>query len=312
MKTLVLEPMPELFWHELNRHGWAPFFYSDGNLSDSQVEIIIIRTATHFDASMFERFPRLKLIIRAGSGFDNIAIAEAQKRGVAVCNTPEANAQSAYEHTLSLILALIKRHQQGKAAVINGSWKRQLPSCWEVSDLKVLVVGVGRVGSRVAKALQFLGAQVRGVDPYLSAQQWRQRDVSPIPYIEGVKWANCITFHCPLSNETFHYFGMQTLASLTQPIWLVNTSRGGVVDEEVVQDALQSGMLLGAALDVFQQEPWPRASFSGDEKLFLTPHIGAFTEKAKQRMALETLDVWQRFLKTGKVISPIEKKFAFR
>jgi D-3-phosphoglycerate dehydrogenase len=312
MKTIVLEPMPELFWQELSRKGWAHFFSQDARSHGAEAEVVIIRTATRFSRQLFEQFPKLKLIIRAGSGFDNIDVAEAERRGVAVCNTPEANSFSAYEHTLAMILALIKRHQQGKEAVMDGSWRQTMASCWEISDLRVLVVGVGRVGTRVAKALEYLGAEVRGLDPYLTPEQWHQRGVSPIPYIEGVAWANCISYHCPLFDETLHYFNSATLSQLQQPIWLINVARGGVVDENAVAQGLNSGMILGAGFDVFEQEPWQPQSFSNDSRVILTPHTGAFTEKAKHRMALETVAVWQHFLKTGEVISPIEKKFGFR
>jgi D-3-phosphoglycerate dehydrogenase len=173
------------------------------------------------------------------------------------------------------------------------------------------VIGVGRVGSRVAKALQFLGASVRGVDPYLDEKQWQDRGVVPTSYKEGIAWANCLTYHCPLFHETFHYFGKHTLAALSKPVWLINASRGGIVDEDAVGEALENGLLLGVALDVFQQEPWPATAFSHDDRVIITPHIGAFSEKAKQRMALETLAVWREFTQSGRLISAVEKKFCF-
>ncbi len=304
MKTLVMEPMPDLFWEELRKRGWSSFF-TESLDSNDVIEIIIIRTRTNFNKDKFTEFPNLKMIIRAGSGFDNIDIIEAKKRKVIVCNTPEANAFSAYEQTLSFIFALIKQHQFCKDQVVKGNWKKDFIPNLEISDLKVLVVGVGRVGTRVADTLKYLGAQVRGVDPYLSISERKQKQIEFLLYKEGIKWCNLLTYHCPLTDETENYFNERVLGSLKDPIWLVNTSRGKVVNESVVEKGLLNEFIIGFASDVFADEPWKVKKFANNLNVILSPHIGAHTKKAKMRLSLETLDVWSDYVNKHQVSTEV-------
>ena len=308
MKTLVMEPMPHLFWEEIQKKGWNSYF-TESVTSNDKIEIIIIRTKTDFNKDKFTEFPNLKMLIRAGSGFDNIDIIEAKNRNVIVCNTPDANAFSAYEHTISFIFALVKQHQICKDRVLNSNWEKNFMPNWEMSDLKVLIVGVGRVGTRVAHALQHLGAQVKGVDPYLSAEEWKQKNIESLIYKEGIKWCNLITYHCPLSDETENYFDGRVLDVLKNPIWLVNTSRGKVVNESVVFKGLLNKKLFGFASDVFTEEPWRVKEFAHNLNVILSPHIGAHTNKAKNRLSLETLQVWSDFVYKQQINNNINSKF---
>ena len=308
MKTLVLEPMPNLFWREIQKKGWDSFFTKSATLNDD-IEIIIIRTKTDFNKDKFSKFPNLRMIIRAGSGFDNIDIIEAKKRNVIVCNTPEANAFSAYEQTLSFIFALIKQHQICKDHVLKGNWEKDFMPNWEISDLKVLIVGVGRVGTRVADTLKYLGAKVKGVDPYLSKSEWKQKNIESLIYKEGVKWCNLLSYHCPLTDETENYFDGKVLDTLKSPIWLVNTSRGKVVNESIVEKGILIGNIMGFASDVFSEEPWKVKIFANNNNVILSPHIGAYTKKAKIRLSLETLDVWSNYVNQHQISNEVGLRF---
>ena len=301
--------MPDLFWHEVKENGWDNFFYKKHQNTPKNTEIIIIRTNTNFNKQLFDEFPDAKLIIRAGTGVDNIDIKEARKRDIVVCNTPEANAFSAYEHTISFVYALIKQHQKAKESILNDSWKSQLPENLEISDLKVLIVGLGRVGTRVAGTLLNLGADVLAVDPYLTPEEWEKKKVVETSYKAGLEWCNMLSFHCPLTRETLNYFSLKTLQKLQNPIWLLNTARGKIVQEKAISIGFQKKILLGVALDVFSPEPWKIKEFAKYNKVLLTPHTGSFTKKAKQRMALETLKVWSEFVFDNKIISPIDYRF---
>ena len=305
MKTLIMEPMPDLFWEEILKKGWNSHF-TESVTSNDEIEIIIIRTKTDFNKDRFAEFPNLKMIIRSGSGFDNIDIIEAQKRNVIVCNTPEANAFSAYEQTLSFIFALIKQHQICKDRVLKGNWDKNFTPNWEISDLKVLVVGVGRVGTRVADTLKYLGAQVKGVDPYLSISDWKQKNIESLIYKEGIMWCNLLTYHCPLTDETENYFNEQVMNSLKNPIWLVNTSRGKVVNESVVEKGLLDGDIIGFASDVFSKEPWDVKKIANNSNVILSPHVGAYTKKAKIRLSLETLDVWSNYVNKHQINNEVD------
>ncbi|MDP8202763.1 MAG: NAD(P)-dependent oxidoreductase [Candidatus Tenebribacter burtonii] len=308
MKTLVMEPMPDLFWEEIRKKGWNSYFTESVTLND-KIKIIIIRTKTDFNKNRFVEFPNLKMIIRAGSGFDNIDIIEANKRNVIVCNTPEANTFSAYEQTLSFIFALIKQHQICKDRVIKGNWEKKFMPNWEISDLKVLIVGVGRVGTRVAHALQYLGAQVKGVDPYLSISDWKQKNIESIIYKEGIKWSNLLTFHCPLTDKTENYFDEKVLNTLKNSIWLVNTSRGKVVNESVVEKGILNEDIIGFASDVFSEEPWKVKKFANNLNVILSPHVGAYTKKAKIRMSLETLEAWSGYVNQHQINNKVDSRF---
>ena len=308
MKTLVLEPMPNLFWEEIQKKGWDSYF-TEIVTSHDEIEIIIIRTKTDFNKNRFTEFPNLKMIIRAGSGFDNIDIIEAKKKNVIVCNTPEANAFSAYEQTLSFIFALIKQHQICKDLVQKNNWEKDFMPNWEISDLKVLVVGVGRVGTRVAHTLQYLGAQVRGVDPYLSISEWKQKNIESLIYKEGLEWCNLLTYHCPLTDKTENYFDEKVLDTLKNPIWLVNTSRGKVVNESVVEKGILNGNIIGFAADVFSEEPWKVKKFANNLNVILSPHVGAYTKKAKIRLSLETLDVWSDYVNKHEISNEVDPRY---
>lgn len=307
MKTLVLEAMPDLFWQEINENNWQSYFIENRE----EAEIVIIRTKTQFNRDLFEQLPNLKMIIRAGSGFDNIDLIEAENRKVIVCNTPEANAYSAYEQTLSFIFTLIKQLPECKDQILKGNWKRNIKPNWEISDLKALVVGVGRVGSQVAETLEYLGASVKGVDPYLTASDWKKKNLKQSLYKTGIQWCNLVTYHCPLRKETIAYFNNEVLNDLINPIWLINTSRGKVVDELAVARGLMNKKILGFASDVFTKEPWEVKEFGKKTNVILTPHVGAYTEKAKNRMSLETLWVWSDYVNNYKVTNNVDSHFTY-
>lgn len=307
MNTLILDTLPELFWKIVDQHRWRKYFFLPEHKIDPRlIDIVVIRTKTKFGFEEFERYPKLKMIIRAGSGYDNIDLTEAKRRDVYVCNTPEANATAAAELTLSFILALVKKHQLSKKSILASEWKENLLPNWELCELKALIVGVGRVGSKVAKTLRELGAEVRGVDPYLKREQWESIGIKRVEYKKGLAWCNLLTFHCPLTVETKGYFNEETLAYLHNPIWLVNTARGGVVTEKAAEIGLDEGKLLGVALDVYDEEPCQIKKYMKDDRIYMTPHTGAYTMVAKERLCNEVIRVWQAFNFDRKLIFPVK------
>ncbi|MBC8385636.1 MAG: hypothetical protein H8E57_08995 [Candidatus Cloacimonetes bacterium] len=295
METVVLEKMPDLFWHLISEHRWNNFFLENIPENYPKAKIVIIRTKTIFDRSLFLNFPSLKLIIRAGSGFDNTNIEEATKREILVFNTPEANTQAAFEHTLSFIFALIKNHQYGKKAVIDGSWKDNIPMNLEISDLKILIVGVGRIGTKVATTMKMLGAAVKGVDPYLSEEVRQKKAIEFVEYENGIRWCNMLSFHCPLTIETENYFSLKTLNLFSQPIYIINTARGKILEEFAIKTGINDNKILGFAADVFPEEPWKKKKYAVNLNIYTTPHSASFTENAKNRLAYETIKVWAQY-----------------
>ncbi len=305
MKTLVLNKMPDSFWQLIKDNQLEDYFTDDNILFSEEIEIFIIRTDIFINESFFKRFPNLKLIIRAGSGVDNVDFNAAKEYNVTVCNTPFANVQSAYEHTVSLIMNLIKRHDDAKQAVLTKEWKKTLKPSLEISDLNVMVMGLGRIGSKVASFLKSHGAVVKAVDPYVDDSVFENLDIESISYTQGLKWCNLITFHCPLTHNTHHYFSEPVMHLLHNPIYLVNVARGSIVCEKALEIGLKKGLILGAGIDVFEEEPWEVLDFANEPNVILSPHTGAFTEKAKQRLSGETISVWKDFVFNNIVTSEV-------
>jgi len=306
LKTLVLEKMPDKFWilvkeRKLNNEIIP---YSD-SVDKLKIDALIIRTRTICDKNFINQYPNVKLVIRAGTGYDNIDIRYLHKLGVLVCNTLNANAHSAFEHTLALILSAMKQMNSSRNNILNGKWKKDLPYNLEFEDLKVLIVGVGRIGTKLADALKYFNASIKGVDPYLTESQKSAKGISFINYEDGLKWANLITYHCPLTKETFHYFNMNSLQLISEPIILINVSRGSVVDENAINFGLANNKFIAVGLDVYEHEPVSKNHFKDYKNVLFTPHTGAFTSKAKERMSFETLDVLSNFINGRKLYSEI-------
>lgn len=311
MLTYVVDEMPSKFWNLLNDSGLLNNFVTNAKGLETTIEIIIIRTRTIVDAEFLSRYPHLRLIIRAGTGFDNIDISAARNRGISVVTTPEANAPSAYEQTLMMILALIKNVNIAAANLKMGKWKNQLLPSLEISDLRVLIVGLGRIGKRVNRTLQYLGAQVKGVDPYIPKEEWQENNIASCNYIEGISWSNIISYHCPLTSETYHYFGNKELSLIKSPMFIINVARGGIVDEKSLLKGLKSGKIVGAGLDVLEEEPSRAIEFQSYSEVILSPHIGAYTLKSKERLAEETLKTWKEFMEKGVIRNVVNSKFEF-
>ncbi|MFA7056557.1 MAG: NAD(P)-dependent oxidoreductase [Candidatus Cloacimonadales bacterium] len=304
--TLVLDEMPDLFWELVKENNNEKYFTTEKLLFSEEIEIIILRTKSIITESHYKRFPNLKCIIRAGSGYDNIDVVKAVEYGITIQNTPEANVQSAFEHTLALIFSLIKNLKPHNNSVLLNTWREGIADNLEVSDLKVLVVGIGRVGSKVAEYLKLLGAEVRFVDPYEDETFWEGQDINSTSYQEGLQWCNLVTYHCPLYAKTHHYFSKSELSLLTQPIYLINAARGEIVDVDAVVKGIQDNKIIGAGIDVMENEPWQCEGWEASDRIILTPHTGAFTAKAKQRLSEECYSTWNEFCFNSKVVSQIK------
>ncbi len=307
MQTLVLNKMPDSFWQLVKKNKLEEYFTDAKILFSEDIEVFVIRTDIYINESYFKRFPNLKMIIRAGSGVDNVDFEAAARHNVIVCNTPHANVPSAYEHTISMIMALLKNHNNSKEAVMSKEWKDNLRPSWEISDVKALIVGLGRIGSRVAAFLKIHGAEVKAVDPYVDNSRFDELGIEPISYVQGLKWCNLISFHCPLTKNTHYYFSTPILNLLENPVYLLNVARGSIVSEDALEKGLISGMILGAGIDVFEDEPWEVKPFASNPNVLLSPHTGAFTEKAKQRLSEETIEVWKEFVFNNCIKSEVVK-----
>jgi D-3-phosphoglycerate dehydrogenase len=246
-------------------------------------QALVIRSATQVTADVLDAGRDLVVVGRAGIGLDNVDVEAATARGVMVVNAPQSNILSAAEHTLALLLAQARNVPQAHAALLAGKWER---SRWEGVELhgKTLgVVGLGRIGTLVAQRALSFGMRLVAYDPYVSPERARQLGIELLTLDELVAQADFITLHVNKSKETVGLVGAELLARAKPGLRLVNVSRGGIVDEQALADAIRSGRVAGAALDVFAVEPTTSSPLFGLDSVVVTPHLGASTREAQDK-----------------------------
>lgn len=248
----------------------------------------LVRSETKVSAEWIAKAKELRLIGRAGVGVDNIDLPAATRRGVAVVNAPAANTLAAAEHTLALMLALARHVPAADASVKAGKWERSKFMGAELSGKTLGVVGLGRIGREVAKRAASFGMRIAGFDPFVSDAQARESGVEPMSFLELIAKADFVTLHVPGGEKTKGMVSAAALAKAKKGLRLVNCARGELVDEAALAEALKSGQVAGAALDVFSEEPLPASSpLRGAPNVILTPHLGASTAEAQSRVATE-------------------------
>ena len=245
---------------------------------------LVIRSATQVDERLLEAGSDLVVVGRAGIGLDNVDVEAATRRGVMVVNAPQSNVLSAAEHTVALLLAQARNIPQADADLKGGAWNR---SRWEGVELhgKTLgIVGLGRVGVLVAQRAHAFGMQLLAFDPFVSAERARQLGVALVPDLADlVRQADFLTIHLPKTRDTLGLIDAELLAHAKPTLRIVNTARGGIVDEAALADALRDGRVAGAALDVFATEPTVESPLFGLANVVVTPHLGASTAEAQDK-----------------------------
>jgi D-3-phosphoglycerate dehydrogenase len=245
---------------------------------------LVIRSATRVDEAVLEAGRDLVVVGRAGIGLDNVDVEAATRRGVMVVNAPQSNVLSAAEHTLALLLAQARNIPQADADLKAGVWNR---SRWEGVELhgKTLgIIGLGRVGVLVAQRALAFGMHLLAYDPYVSAERARQLGVTLVASLEDlVRQADFLTVHLPKTPETIGLISADLLAHAKPTLRIVNTARGGIVDEAALADALRAGRIAGAALDVFATEPTTESPLFELPNVVVTPHLGASTVEAQDK-----------------------------
>jgi D-3-phosphoglycerate dehydrogenase / 2-oxoglutarate reductase len=276
----------------------------------SDAEAIVVRTSK-ITKEVIDAAPKLKVISRHGVGVDNIDIGSATTRGVVVATVGLANAPSVVEHTIMLIFALAKRLPDFDRAVRGGDYLRKMKlEAIDVAGKRILIIGLGRIGSRMAKAAQGLGLVCMGVDPALKPAEIRAIGCEPVAdFRSALPRADFVTLHCPLQDDTRNMFGAKEIALMRPTSYLINCARGGIVDEKALLDALNSGRLKGAGFDVQVTEP-PRADdpLLKCDRVILTPHSAATTAEGVQRMsttvAQNVLDYFDGKLPESHIFNP--------
>ena len=287
MRVLVREPIAEA-GVALLRERFEVDLDTESPLEDviDRYDGIVIRSATRLTGELIDRASRLKVIGRAGVGVDNVDVDAATRRGIVVANAPESTVVSAAEQTIGLIVALARTIPQAHGALKAGRWERSRWSGIELAGKSLGVIGFGRIGQQVARRATGLGMSVVAYDPFVGSERFRELGVERAETLdELLAAADVVTLHSPLTDETRALIDRDAIAKMRDGARLVNAARGALVDEEALVDALRSGKLAGAALDVFPSEPYAGPLLELDQ-VVVTPHLAASTDEAQDRAGL--------------------------
>ena len=294
-KVLIADAISERGIEELSRDGSLAV---STKLSLKETELVqlipdfsavVVRSQTKITAAIIQAGTRLRVVGRAGVGVDNVDVEAATRRGVIVMNAPGGNTVSTAEHAFSLLLSVARKIPAADAMVRTGKWDRKNLEGVELYNKTLGIIGMGRIGTELSRRAIAFGMRVAAFDPYLSATRARTLQVELFDDIDDVLAASdFLTLHTPLTPETHHLLDAARLAKAKRGVRIINCARGGLIDEAALCDALASGHVAGAALDVFETEPLPNESILRQApNLVLTPHLGASTAEAQESVGIE-------------------------
>ncbi|HKS96184.1 MAG TPA: NAD(P)-dependent oxidoreductase, partial [Terriglobia bacterium] len=275
----------------------APGRALEGEIHDA--DALIVRSATKVTAGLLAGAPRLRAVGRAGVGVDNVDLEAATQRGIVVMNTPGGNAVSVAEHTLALILALARRLPHADTSLKQGKWEKKKLLGIEVRGKTLGLVGLGKVGLEVARLAQAFEMEVTAYDPFVSSLLAGEHNVKLAPLEQVLKASDFISLHASITPETRHLINARTLA-LTRPgVRIVNCARGELIDEKALLEALESGQVAGAGLDVFETEPPRDLALASHANVIATPHIAGSTEEAQEIVGVRIAEQVRDYLLQG-------------
>jgi D-3-phosphoglycerate dehydrogenase len=255
-------------------------------------DALIVRSGTSVNSEVIRQAVRLKFIGRAGVGLDNVDLDAATQKGIIVMNTPAGNTISTAEHTLSMILALARNIPQADLSLKQGRWLRSKFMGVELYSKTLGIVGLGKIGSEVARRALSFGMNVLAYDPYLSLEVAQGLGVEVVELKELLERSDFITVHTPLTDETRHMISRKEFAMMKNGARIINCARGEIIDEEALIEAIKGGKIAGAAIDVFEKEPLPHNSeLLKLNNVIATPHLGASTEEAQINVAIEIAQI---------------------
>jgi D-3-phosphoglycerate dehydrogenase / 2-oxoglutarate reductase len=311
MKVLVKEKIGDSGIELLRSRGFEVDIGTDWSQEDLEQRIgeyegLLIRSATKVTADLLAKATRLRVVGRAGVGVDNVDVAAATKRGVVVANAPESNVVTAAEHTMALLLALSRNIPQAHASLVAGRWERSKYSGVELLEKTLGVIGFGRIGQLVAQRAQGFGMHVIAYDPFVGPERYRDLGVEKGATPEDVyAAADFITVHLPKTPDTANWLNAEAFAKMRDGVRVLNVARGGLIDEAALKDALDSGKVAGAALDVFPAEPTTEHPLFGYPNVVVTPHLGASTAEATDRAGYQAAEQVVAALNGGTVTSAV-------
>jgi D-3-phosphoglycerate dehydrogenase len=266
---------------------------------------IMVRSASKITARIIAAGKKLKILGRAGVGVDNIDVKVATARGVVVMNTPFGNTTSAAEHTVGMMMALARNIPRADQKLRAGEWDKKSFTGVELAGKTLGVIGLGKIGQKVARAAVGLEMIVLAHDPAVTPERAAELGVELAPLEDVLRRCDFLTLHVPLNDATRNMINAKVLAGMKAGVRIVNVSRGGVIDEAALAEAIKGGHVAGAALDVFAQEPTTESPLFGLAGVVVTPHLGASTEEAQERVAEDLAAQFVTFFKEGRAINAV-------
>jgi len=299
MKVLIADPVSEEGIDILRPHAQVDVKTGLGPEElisiISDYEALVVRSQTQVTARIIGAGKKLQVIGRAGVGIDNIDVDKATQQGIVVVNAPTGNTISAAEHTIALMLALARHIPQANAVLKSGVWRRSDFMGTEVRGKALGIIGLGNVGSEVARRARGLEMKLLGYDPFISADQARKLEVELIPLEQLLRESDFITLHIPRTEATKGLIGAKELALVKPTARIINCARGGLINEKALAKAVKEGHIAGAAIDVFAKEPTTESALFESDNIIVTPHLGASTTEAQamaaRDVALQIVDV---------------------
>ncbi|MCX7914220.1 MAG: phosphoglycerate dehydrogenase [Thermodesulfovibrionales bacterium] len=262
---------------------------------------IVIRSATKLTADIIEQAKNLKVIGRAGSGLDNVDRVAATKHGIVVMNTPGGNTITTAEHTIAMLFAIARKIPQANASMTAGKWEKKRFIGVELYNKTLGIIGLGRIGTEVARRCQGLGMNILAYDPFISDEKAIELGIEKVELDELFRKADFITIHTPLTAETKNIINKKTINKMKDGVYIINCARGGIINEGDLLEALNSGKVAGAALDVFEKEPPENNPLVGHERVICTPHLGASTKEAQENVAIAVAEQIRDYLLHGTI-----------
>ena len=292
MKVLVLDGVAEAGIAVLREAGFTVDVKGTPSKEDllamiGDYEAMIVRSQTKVTSDVIAAGTRLKVIGRAGVGVDNIDVPAATQRGIIVLNAPDGTTIATAEHTVAMILALARNIPAAVASLKAGKWDRKSFVGVEVKDKVLGIIGLGRIGTEVARRMQAMGMTILGYDPLLTEEQAEKLGIRQASIDEIVAQADFITVHTPLNPDTKGLLNAERIARMKKGVRLINCARGGIIDEAALVEAIKSGHVAGAALDVYSEEPPQNRELIELPQVVCTPHLGASTEEAQVNVAVD-------------------------
>ncbi len=296
MRVLVADPISEKGIQILQAAGNIAVDVRTKLSEDQLVEIIpeyhglLVRSETKVTRRIIESAAQLKIIGRAGVGVDNIDVPAATERGIVVVNSPDGNTIAAAELTIAMMMALARSIPQASCMLKNGVWERKKFMGVELRNKTLGVLGLGKIGGEVARRARAMEMRVLAYDPFVSQERAQQMGVELADFDRVIREGDFITAHMPLTKDTYHMIGREQLAKMKPGVRILNVARGGIIDEGALYEAIQSGHVAGAAIDVFEKEPITDSPLFQLDNVVVTPHLGASTEEAQVNVAVDVAE----------------------